>query len=197
MTLRLNPNLTLAVLGGLAIGAATAAASPANLGIGLAFGGGLIGGASIIRDKDRERQAQKNLSDKVATTFAALYEANKGVVDPMQLAYLANTSPEQAYMFLEGLAEHTGGQKIATKTNNGVVFAYPHTASALDELSKNAESWARSQTQELLNELNQHKQALQLLQLQQAARAVAPSKTPQVPLQVPTQSEIDPWTQAS
>lgn len=192
MTLRLNFDLTLAVLGSLAIGGVAATVNPASLGTAFAFGGGLIGGASIMREKARERQALKNMTDKVASTFSALYEINRGVVDPMQLAYLTNTSPDQAYSFLDGLAEHTGGQKIATKANNGVVFAFPHTASALEELSKNAENWAKSQTQGLAEELNKYKQAVQMLQLQQAARAATP---PVAPEGAP-RAEIDPWTRS-
>lgn len=145
-----------------------------------------------MREKARERQALKNMTDKVASTFSALYEINRGVVDPMQLAYLTNTSPDQAYSFLDGLAEHTGGQKIATKANNGVVFAFPHTASALEELSKNAENWAKSQTQGLAEELNKYKQAVQMLQLQQAARAATPTVAPEGA----PRAEIDPWTRS-
>lgn len=173
---------------GLAAGAILTAKSPEFLGASLAFGGGVVGGISAAQIRMLTRQKNQETIDRVTTTFSALYEINGGIVEPTQLAYLANIPPQQAYGFLIGLAENTGGQKIQTKTNNGVVFAFPHTANALEELSKNAQNWVRAQTQELITELNQHKQAIQMIQSQNAnlMASVANSQLP------PTDG--DPWT---
>lgn len=167
MTLKLNFNLTIAVCGALAIGTTALINSPKQLGAALAYGGGLIAGAAIIRDSARIRAKADLTSERASSTFRALYEVNKGVVDPMQLAILANIPPDNSYQFLMDLAENTGGQKIAVNENNGVLFSFPHAQNALDELSKNAQAWANAQTEQLQQELARHKQ---LIALQRAAQ---------------------------
>lgn len=185
-------NFSLVSFSALTAGLTTAALlgikSPEFLGTSLAFGGGVIGGLSAAQIRLLTKQKNQETIDRVTATFSALYEINGGIVEPTQLAYIANIPPQQAYGFLIGLAENTGGQKVQTKANNGVVFAFPHTANALEELSKNAQNWVRAQTQELINELNQHKQAIQMIQSQNAnlMASVANSQLP------PT--DADPWS---
>ena len=176
-----------ALTAGLTTAALFAVKSPEFLGASFAFGGGVIGGLSAAQIRLLSKQKNQETIDRVTATFSALYEINGGIVEPTQLAYIANIPPQQAYGFLMGLAENTGGQKIQTKANSGVVFAFPHTANALEELSKNAQNWVRAQTQELINELNQHKQPIQMLQSQNAnlMATVANSQLP------PT--DADPW----
>jgi hypothetical protein len=176
-----------ALTAGLTTAALFAVKSPEFLGASFAFGGGVIGGLSAAQIRLLSKQKNQETIDRVTATFSALYEINGGIVEPTQLAYIANIPPQQAYGFLMGLAENTGGQKIQTKANSGVVFAFPHTANALEELSKNAQNWVRAQTQELINELNQHKQAIQMIQSQNAnlMATVANSQLP------PT--DADPW----
>jgi hypothetical protein len=185
MTLRLNPNLTLAVAGTIGIGVAAIATAPQQLGAALAFGGGLIGGAGIGRERAIRQKRNEEAATRVTACFTALYEANRGVVDPMQLGILANIPGDQAHAFLTGLAENTNGQKITVKQGAGVVFAFPHSQSALDELTINARKWAEAQTQQLNAELTQHKQALQYIQLQQAAAAIPKTPAPTI--------EPSPW----
>jgi hypothetical protein len=183
--IRLNPNLTLAVVASAAVGITTAITAPQFVGASFAFAGGLIGGAGIGRERVLRQKRNEETSNRVTSCFAALYEANRGIIDPMQLGILANIPGDQAHAFLTGLAETTNGQKITVKQGAGIVFAFPHSQSALDELTANARKWAEAQTQQLNAELNQHKQALQYLQLQQAAATMPKSPAPRV--------EPSPW----
>ena len=183
--IRLNPNLTLAVVASAAVGITTAITAPQFVGASFAFAGGLIGGAGIGRERALRQKRNDEAATRVTACFSALYEANRGIVDPLQLGMLANIPGDQAYAFLTGLAETTNGQKISVKQGGGAVFAFPHSQSALDELTANARKWAEAQTQQLSAELTQHKQALQYLQLQQAAATMPKSPAPRV--------EPSPW----
>jgi hypothetical protein len=183
--IRLNPNLTLAVVASAAVGITTAITAPQFVGASFAFAGGLIGGAGIGRERALRQKRNDEAATRVTACFSALYEANRGIVDPLQLGMLANIPGDQAYAFLTGLAETTNGQKISVKQGGGAVFAFPHSQSALDELTANARKWAEAQTQQLSAELSQHKQALQYLQLQQAAATMPKSPAPR--------TEPSPW----
>ena len=183
--IRLNPNLTLAVVASAAVGITTAITAPQFVGASFAFAGGLIGGAGIGRERALRQKRNDETTARVTACFSALYEANRGIVDPLQLGVLANIPGDQAYAFLTGLAETTNGQKITVKQGGGAVFAFPHSQSALDELTANARKWAEAQTQQLSAELSQHKQALQYLQLQQAAATMPKSPAPR--------TEPSPW----
>lgn len=182
---RSNPNLTLAVLASAAVGITTAITAPQFVGASFAFAGGLIGGAGITRERELRRRQNEDTASRVTSCFATLYESNRGIVDPTQLGVLANIPGERAHAFLDQLAENTNGQKITVKQGAGVVFAFPHSQSALDELTTNAKKWAEAQTQQLTAELNQHKQALQYIQLQQAAATL-----PKAPAPI---TEPSPW----
>jgi hypothetical protein len=183
--IRLNPNLTLAVVASAAVGITTAITAPQFVGASFAFAGGLIGGAGIGRERALRQKRNDEAATRVTACFSALYEANRGIVDPLQLGMLANIPGDQAYAFLTGLAETTNGQKISVKQGGGAVFAFPHSQSALDELTANARKWAEAQTQQLNAELSQHKQALQYMQLQQAAAVLPKTPAPRV--------EPSPW----
>jgi len=184
--IRLNPNLTLAVAASAAVGIATAITAPQFLGVSYAFAGGLLGGAGIGIERAQRQRQRAETSARVTSCFSTLYEANRGIVDPMQLSVLANIPGDQAYSFLDGLAETTNGQKINVKQGGGAVFAFPHSQSALDELTANARKWVEAQTQQLNAELNQHKQALQYIQLQQAAATMPKTPAPKI-------VEPSPW----
>ena len=184
MTLRLNPNHTLAVAGTIGIGVAAIATAPQQLGAALAFGGGLIGGAGIARDRARKTNANKENAQRVTNVFSALYAANRGIIDPIELAFVADIPAEHAHGFLQGLAENTGGQKIPTKTNNGVLFSFPHSNNALQELTNNAQNWVQAETQKMTAELEGQRRALQMAQLQNAAKLANQQANQQ-----------DPWIQ--
>lgn len=183
--IRLNPNLALAVAASAAVGVTTAIVAPQFVGASFAFAGGLIGGAGIGRERALRQKHNEEIAARVTACFSALYETNRGIIDPIQLGVIANIPPQRAHDFLCDLAENTNGQKITVKQGGGVVFAFPHSQSALDELTANARKWAEAQTQQLAVELNQHKQALQYIQLQQAAATL-----PKTPAPI---SEPSPW----
>jgi len=183
--IRLNPNLTLAVVASAAVGVTTAFTAPQFVGASFAFAGGLIGGAGIGRERALRQKQSEEAANRVSVCFSALYEANRGVIDPMQLGVLANIPGGQAHAFLTSLAETTNGQKITVKQGSGVVFAFPHAQSALDELTENARKWVDAQTKQLNAELDKHKQALQYIQLQQAAATMPKAPAPR--------TEPSPW----
>ena len=108
------------------------------------------------------------------------------MVDPVELAFLANCPITHAHNFLTAVAEESDGQKISVNTGAGVVFNFPHTQSALDNLSKNASNWAQAQTKQLQTELEQHKRAIQMIQAQQAAAKM------QTQANTPAE-KTDPW----
>jgi len=163
---RLNLNFALATVAGGSVAIATALTAPQFVGASLAFTGGLIGGASIAKDRSRKEAKEEEQTSRVTQTFKSLYEVNRGIIEPVQLAFLANVPVNKAHAFLMSLAEANGGQKVTLKEGVGVVFAFPHSTAALDELTQNAQKWAAAQTQQLNNELLQHKKLIQAYQLQ-------------------------------
>lgn len=158
----------LTILSGSVVAVATAFTAPQFVGAPLAFIGGALSGASIVDKKSRSKNEGKEISSRVSGAFSAMYERNRGLVDPVELAFIANVGVNQVHSFLESLSESTGGSKIPSKDGLGVVFNFPHTANVLDELSKNAQAWATNQTADLSNQLEQHRQALRAVQLSQA-----------------------------
>jgi predicted transcriptional regulator len=176
-----------ALTAGLTTGTLLTVKSPEFFGVSMAFGAGVVGGLSAAKVRMLENNERKSNTERVTSTFSALYEVNNGIVEPTQLAYLANIQPQQAYNFLEGLAENTGGQKVQTKANNGIIFAFPHASNALEELSKNAQNWAKAQTEGLVFELEKHKQAIQMMQSQNASLMATISNSQK------SSTDNDPW----
>ena len=125
---------------------------------------------------------------RVSGAFSALYEKNRGLVDPVELSFIANVSIDQAHGFLSALAETTGATKINNNKGVGTTFSFPHSANVLDELSNNAQNWAKQQTAALSQELEQHRQMIRAAQL---AQVTAPRQTVQAP--VPE----NPWNNQS
>jgi len=163
---------------GAAVGIMTAVQAPAYASGSLAFIGGLFGGAAMASNSEREKIQSRERATRVASCFSTLYEKNNGVIDPIELSFLSNIPVQESHDFLSTIAEANGGQKISVKDGVGVLFSYPHTANALDTLSKNAAAWAEAQTQQLQGELQQHKQAIQLMQAQQAAAKIQQNSSP-------------------
>lgn len=172
------------ILGG-AAGIATAITAPQYVGAALAFSGGILGGAAVADKQRSERSRQNEQAARVGACFTALYEQNKGVVDPVQLSFLADVPLERAHTFLTSLAEGNQGQKIPTDQGIGVLFSFPHVENTLDRMTQNANAWVQAQTKELEGQLEQHKRVIQMLQAQQAAASL----TPRPPVKDP-----DPWT---
>ena len=115
-----------------------------------------------------------------------MYEKNRGLVDPVELSFIANVSIDQSHGFLSALAETTGATKINNNKGVGTTFNFPHSASVLDELTNNAQNWAKQQTAALSQELEQHRQIIRAAQLAQvtAPRQTAPA--PENPWKDPT-----------
>lgn len=183
---KLDTGVGFAIGLGAAISISTAALAPNFVGASLGFLGGITGGACLVCDSSRQKRDERETGVRVTSCFAALYESNRGIIDPTQLAFVANVSVDKAHSFLAALAEQNGGEKVPVKTGAGVLFAFPHAQSALDELTQNAKKWAEAQTQQLAVQLDEHKRAIQYLQLQQKAAAVSVQKT------TPKQ-EVSPW----
>ena len=162
---------------------ATAITSPQFVGAPLAFVGGALAGASVVDKRKSAKDTQKEIATRVSGAFSALYENNRGLVDPVELSFVANVSVEQAHSFLMALAETTNGQKIPTQSGVGTAFVFPHSNNVLDELSSNAKNWAEQQTASLTQQLEQHRQALRAAALAQAAG----------PQQVTRQQQEDYW----
>ena len=160
------------ILGGIA-GIATAFTAPQYVGAALAFSGGLLGGASVVERRRSEDEIKREQATRVTSCFATLYEKNQGLIDPVQLAFFSNISLEKSHNFLSTLAENSNGQKIPTDQGIGVFFNFPHPDNVLDGLTKNASDWAQAQTQKLEAEVEQYKRAMQFMQVQQAASALA------------------------
>lgn len=166
-----------------AVGITTAFIAPQYVSAAFVFAGGLLGGTALGKDKEYKDLQETQMANRVTGCFSALYESNRGIVDPVQLSFMANVPIAQAHNFLTQLAENADGQKVPVKTGAGVVFVYPHAQSALDELTTNAKKWAENQTQAMAQDLDQHKRALQYLQLQQTAKnsQAAPASVPAPP----------------
>jgi len=154
---------------------ATALTAPQFVGAPLSFIGGALAGISIADRKALRVREGSDVAHRVSGAFSALYERNRGLIDPVELSFVANVSLDQSYDFLVALAETTGATKINNKQGIGAVFNFPHSANVLDELTKNAQNWAQQQTAALTQELEQHRQMIRAAQL---AHVTAPRQAP-------------------
>ncbi len=165
MQLKLVP---LTIIFGGAAAVATAVTAPQFVGAPLAFIGGALAGGSVVEKRQSNLQEKKATAARVSGAFAAIYEKNRGLVDPVELGFVSNVSVNQSHAFLENLAETTGGNKITHRDGVGVSFNFPHANNVLDELTRNAQNWAVNQNSELIQSLEQHRQALRATQMAQA-----------------------------
>ena len=183
----------IAAIGG-AASLLTAYFQPAVFTSVLAASGGALAGASVIAEKKREHENVISEAARVTTAFSQLYDLNKGIVSVEQLAYIAHVAPERIKEFLDRLSEQQKGQLITTE--KGVVYSFPHPAHVLTELTNNAQNWATSQHNELLEQVNILQQRLTMLTIQQTAARSQPSGLlPQQELNnnKDTEYRIDPW----
>jgi hypothetical protein len=187
-------NLVLATVG---LGCVTVASisNPSSAALATAsFGGGLFSAAVLTDDRRRKEEEKKIESARVAKVFSFLYENNKGLVNPQQLAFNADITPERADIFLEALSQDQNGQAIQTRS--GKVYNFPHPSNALDELTRNATAWAESRCEPLLNEIGSLRQQMKVLQAHAAinsgANAEQTAKT-FASNNNPPQSPSDPW----
>jgi hypothetical protein len=175
-----------ALLVGAGATVATAIVTPTYTGAALAFLGGLAGGSAVVTERKYKREDEIREAERVTQCFRTLYDKNRGIIDPVELAILSNTPIDKSHSFLSSICEESGGQKVPSQQGTGVLFSFPHTNNALDSLSKNASAWAQAQTQSIQQELDQHKKAIGMLRAQQAAAIQQQNKQQEV-------NKPDPW----
>ena len=167
-------------LGG-AVSLAVGITSPSYVGAPLAFVGGGLAGASVIEKRRYEEEEGLTTSGRVTGAFRVLYERNRGVISPTELAIYSDIDVETSEDYLNALSEDTNGQKIQNPKTGQVIFSFPHGQNVLDELSKNAQDWAQSQVQaqsqqsEML--ARQLDEANQIIRAAQMAQTTAPRQT--------------------
>lgn len=147
---------------GFAGAAASAVMAPQLYAPALAATGGVMLGSHAALERRRRKNSTADEAAKVGKVFSILYEVNKGVVSPEQLGYHSEIDIAKADRFLSALCTQQGGQRIQTET--GLLYSFPHTENALDELNKKAAIWADQQTDPILRENAQLKQAVTALQ---------------------------------
>ena len=162
---------------GLSAGVITGISAPSAFAPTLALMGGALAGVSLTNEAARKREENMRESFRVAAAFKKLYEANRGVVSPQQLSIESDIPLEQALRFLEALAEDQKAADI--NTEQGHVFNFPHPANVLDKLTSNAQAWAKSQTDPILQQNAILKAELARLQM---AAGQPPQPVPQPPV---------------
>ena len=135
-----------AVIIGAGAAVTTAVVNPAYTGTALGFLGGVAGGSSIVSQRRSSKEEEIKEAERVTQCFRTLYEKNRGLIDPVELAILSNAQIKKSHAFLTSICEDAGGQKVPSQQGAGVLFNFPHTNNALDTLSKNASAWAQAQT---------------------------------------------------
>jgi hypothetical protein len=177
----------------------TAAGAPQVFPAAAAGTGGLLAGASLVKEASRKKSDERDESTRVAAVFSSLYQANQGLVSPQQLSLLTAVDLERISEFLNKLAEAQGGNYI--EVAEGGVFSFPHPANVLQQLTDNANAWVRDSTAELQQQnmaLQQQSAALQqqvnMYRAAVAAGSVSPSAPREVPAKEPQDDVIDPWT---
>jgi len=190
-------NIERLVLATVGLGFATVAAfsNPSSIDLAVAgFGGGVFSTAVLAEDKRRKEEEERIESARVAKVFSFLYENNRGLVNPQQLAFNADIPPERADIFLEALSQDQNGQAI--QTQSGKVYNFPHPSNALDELTRNATAWADAKCEPLLNEIGSLRQQMMIIQarasINQTPNNDSASKT-FASNNNPPQSPSDPW----
>ena len=170
---------TLAIGG--AVSLAVGIVSPSFVGAPLAFIGGGLAGASVIEKRRYEEEDGLTTAGQVTGAFRVLYERNRGIISPTELAIYSDIDVETSENYLSALSDDTNGQKIQDPKTGQVIFSFPHGQNVLDELSKNAQDWAQSQVQAQSQQsevlARQLEEANQLIRAAQMAQATAPRQT--------------------
>lgn len=154
--------------------------------------GGLAGGASIVNEIRKKKEEQEVEAVRVATTFNQLYETNKGLLSPQQLSLLCDVPVERTNAFLAALCQQQGGKHL--QTDRGEIYNFPHPANVLEQLTNNAQAWARSQTEPLMQENAALRAELAAAQTRLRAPLPQMPQIPQQPLNNPEEQK-DPWNQ--
>ena len=188
-------NVVLATLG-LGCAAIASVSIPDSPALAAAsFGGGLLSASLLADDGRRRKEEDKRVeSARVAKVFSFLYENNRGLVSPQQLAFNADITPERADIFLDALSQDQNGQAI--QTQSGKVYNFPHPSNALDELTRNATAWADAKCEPLLSEIGSLKQQMTIMQARAAINQIPTNDSASKTFASnnnPPQSASDPW----
>lgn len=162
----LNPNLYPFVLGGW---------------------GSAMGGAAFVSELRRKKEAETVEATRVATVFNSLYEQNRGLISPNQLSVLTGVPLNKTDAFLKAFCENQNGKYI--KSSEGNVYNFSHPNNVLDQLTSNAQAWAKSQTEPLLQEISNLK--TEVIQLRSYI-----NRPPVIPQQTTlnnSEEQPDPW----
>lgn len=156
----------------------------------MAAGVGLMG-YSVAREEAARKEQFKIEANKVGATFKYLYETNRGIVVPAQLAFHSDINVERASEFLSQLAQTQGGNAIAS--DSGTNYMFPHPQGVVEDLEQRYMRYADSQIQAQTAQMNQQLMNLQAhLNVLSAAQTVAqPKVKPQATVE--TEDLNDPW----
>lgn len=156
----------------------------------LAGSGGLLAGSSLMLSATSKREDELLESARVSNSFKFLYDINRGLISPDQLAYHSGVELSQIILFLDVLADEQNGQRIPTE--RGVLYSFPHPDNALSKLTDNAKNWAEAQQQPLLSQLQDLQTKFnQLLVYQQ--QLTAKQQPPKSETNFNTPEGIDLW----
>ena len=132
----------------------------------LACASGALAGDSITESRTNRKQRQRDAALRAASAFSYLYETNKGIVNPQQMSVLSAQPLEDIANFLDALSKAQNAKVI--NTEKGVVYDFPHTNSVLQQLTANAQAWAKSNADAAAQENASLKQQLAALYQAQA-----------------------------
>lgn len=177
-----------AIIGlGAVTGLTSLAVAPSLYPTSMAVFGAALGGAAVANEARRRKEKSIVEATRVAAAFNGLYEVNKGLVSPQQLSFMCGVPIQKTTVFLKALCEQQGGKHIPTE--KGEVFNFPHPANVLEQLTVNAQAWAKSQTDPLL-----HENAVLKAELARISTVLSrqPSQTQPKPLNN-VEEQQDPW----
>lgn len=145
---------------------------------------------SAVKDQLLRETNFKTEAIKVGSAFKYLYEKQRGLVVPAQLAFHSDITEERARDFLTQLANSQGGNVV--NTEQGPAFVFPHPHHVVEELEKRFLSYAQGQIQAQTGELQQQIMQLQAhLNVISAAQAAPASKL----AREPEEERGDPWNE--
>lgn len=182
------------IAGIVGVGAATALGTllwaPSAYAPTLACVSGALAGVSVTESRASRRQQKRDAALRAASAFSYLYETNKGIVNPQQVSVLSAQPLEDIVNFLDALSKAQNAKVI--NTDKGVVYDFPHTNSVLQQLTANAQAWAKSNTDAAVQENAALKQQLAALYQAQANNNAVQAAAKQLKN---NEERTDPWNQ--
>jgi hypothetical protein len=172
-----------------------AAVNPSEIKTALAATGAAMIAATSVYETQRSKQEKRAEAVKVAQAFKYLYEKYRGIISPQELSFQAEVPLDRTAQFLDELIAVQNGNKVDTPA--GTIYTFPHPQNALDQLTANAQEWARAQVEPLALQNTELKKALTAMQQPTAVSNMRPAPfvpTPAVPNEVKAPANaVDPW----